>query len=51
MMLSFNPIGPLLRYENSMLYVGDNMKWPMRRGELFRLGVRCIYAAIMEWRK
>jgi hypothetical protein len=43
--------GPLIEYENGILHIEDLnphqlMRWRMTRGELWRMGWRCIVAAL-----
>lgn len=51
MTLFWHGTGPLLKYESGMLHVEDlnpevKTKWRMSRGEMFKLGWRCMLAAI-----
>jgi hypothetical protein len=52
--LFFCSSGPLLRYQDRTLHIDDlnpeaHMTWRMSTGELFRLGSRCMLAAIHVW--
>lgn len=49
--LYFNQCGPLIQYDGRLLYVEDlnpqiETRWTMSRGEMLRLGWRCIRAAL-----
>jgi hypothetical protein len=51
MTLFFSHAGPLMKYEDGLLYVEDlnpevKTRWVMDRGEMLRLGWRCIIAAL-----
>ena len=51
MTLFWDRAGPLLQYGNGVLHISDlnpemETRWRMTRGEMFRLGWRCIAAAI-----
>jgi hypothetical protein len=49
--LFFDQSGPLIRYADRTLYIEDinpevKIKWSITRGEMFKLGLRCIRAAL-----
>ena len=49
--LFYDPCGPMLHYAAGVLTVSDlnpqiETKWTVSRAELFRIGWRCIVAAI-----
>lgn len=49
--LFWDATGPLLRYGRGVLHVEDlnpemRTHWAMTRWEIFRIGLRCIWAAI-----
>ena len=51
MTLFMDPTGPLLRYADGALSIEDlnpeiKTKWKMSRGKMFKLGCRCIWAAV-----
>jgi hypothetical protein len=51
MTLFWNAAGPLMRYANGFLVVEDlnpelKTNWRMSRGEMLRLGWRCIIAGL-----
>jgi len=51
MTLFWNPTGPLVTYQNGILYVADlnpetTTKWAMSRWEMFKLGLACLGAAV-----
>jgi hypothetical protein len=54
MILFATPEGPKISYEpDGMLHVEDlnqqvKMRWHMTRGEMFRLAVNCLRAAILR---
>ena len=51
MTLFWHETGPLMRYEKGVLHVEDlnphiETRWAMSRGEMLRMGWRCIVAAL-----
>lgn len=51
MTLFWHPTGPKLRYACGQFEISDlnpefSAVWAMSRGEMFRLGLRCIIAAM-----
>jgi hypothetical protein len=51
MTLFYDKTGPLVRYSNGTLDIEDlnpetKMRWRMSRGEMLRLGWRCIWSAL-----
>jgi hypothetical protein len=51
MTLFWDQTGPLMRYADGILHIEDlnpefKTKWRMSRWEMFRLGWRCIRAAL-----
>ena len=51
MRLFFDHAGPLMHYEPGILHIKDlnperHLQWRMSKGELLRLGWRCIWAAV-----
>jgi hypothetical protein len=49
--LFWHPTGPLIAYSKGILHIEDlnpqlSTKWRMSRAEMFKLGWRCIRAAI-----
>lgn len=52
MTLFWHGTGPLMRYQAGILHIADlnpemQTNWRMSRGEMFRLGWRCIVAAVL----
>jgi hypothetical protein len=55
MKLFFDPTGPLLRYKHGTLYIDDlnpeiTIQWRMSRFEMFKVGLRCMVAALRRER-
>ena len=55
-MLYWRQEGPQLEYRDRTFFVADlnpeiEIKWAMTPGELFKIGVKCIAAAIQTARK
>jgi hypothetical protein len=53
MTLFWHKTGPLLKYEDGTLHIEDlnpqiKTQWRMSRGEIFKLGWRCILAAAVK---
>lgn len=53
MTLFWDHTGPLIKYDGEVLKVEDlnpemRLQWRMSRGEMLRLGWRCIAAAFMR---
>lgn len=51
MTLFFDHCGPLITYDNNVLVIKDlnpeaEMRWHVRRFELFKLGLRCLLATV-----
>jgi hypothetical protein len=55
MTLWFHPSGPKLSYRRGALYIDDlnpamRLTWVLRRTELFWIGMRCLWAAVVSGR-
>lgn len=53
MTLFWNQSGPLMKYAEGTLHIEDlnpemQTRWRMSRGEMFRLGWRCIVASLRQ---
>lgn len=53
--LWWHETGPLLGYKDGTLYIEDlnpqaYIRWSMQPRELFRIGLRCIWVAVKNWR-
>lgn len=55
MRILFEPCGPMMLYSFGTLRISDlnpetSLKWSINRWEIFRIGLRCILAAIFSKR-
>jgi hypothetical protein len=51
MTLFWHPSGPRMRFVDSVLFIEDlnpeaRMQWRMSQWEMFKLGLRCLFASV-----